>query len=427
MGVATCAEPECTRKPGYSVKGEKTGKWCQKHAPTGAFHVNRLCQERDCCQLASCNLPGERKPLFCAQHAQEGAINVVSRRCAAPGCDSLNPCFNVLGQKRGVYCVAHKSSGMIDVTNRKCEVVDCSRQPVFNDIGKKGGRFCQQHKQPKMVNVVDRQCAVTTCEVRCPAYNYPGAKRGEYCRKHALPSMIRVRTVKCAEPSCLTKSPIYNFPGERGKFCAKHAKQGMVNVVSRTCASPWCSKVVMHGKFRGYCLRCFIHLFPDQKISRNYKIKEARVSEFVAQVFQGKSIEITYDRALAGGCSARRPDTFLECYTHGVFEETDETQHDTEAYCSCENKRMMQLFEDAGSRPIVFVRFNPDAYTDCHGVRHPSCFKYHRTSGVPIIRDVKVWEKRLQVLKERLLHHVNTVPDREVTVEHLFYDGFHDV
>ena len=41
--------------------------------------------------------------------------------------------------------------------------------------------------------------------------------------------------------------------------------------------------------------------------------------------------------------------------------EVDENKHDT-YYCSCENKRIMQLSLDLGHRPIILIRFNPDQY-----------------------------------------------------------------
>ena len=134
-----------------------------------------------------------------------------------------------------------------------------------------------------------------------------------------------------------------------------------------------------------------------------------------------------FDKRIRGGCSNRRPDIFFDCLTHVVFGEVDENGHGSEQYCSCENKRCMEIFTSCGSRPAVFVRFNPDGYEDARGRKHPSCFKVHKAVGVPIVREAKVWADRLNVFKERLLHHVSTIPDRELTVEHLYYDGFHRV
>jgi len=365
--------------------------------------------------------------MYCRAHAEPSMIDVNSRRCAHPGGCDKQPAYNVPGERRGLFCRDHAdATTMTNVVSRRCAHPGCDKHPSFNVSGETRGLYCADHadKLKKMVDVRKPRCAHTGC-VKKPVFNVPGETRGLYCRGHADDSMVDVLSRRCAHPGGCDKQPAYNLPGEKSVlYCRAHAPEASVDVVNRRCKE--CDdRTVRNAKYDGYCLRCFVYLFPEQKVSRGYKVKEAHVSEFVAQVFHDRPIEITYDRTLAGGCSARRPDTFLECYTHGVFEETDETQHDTEKYCSCENKRMMQLFEDAGSRPIVFVRFNPDAYTDSHGVRHPSCFKYHKRLGVPVIRDQAVWEARLAVLKERLLYHVATIPEREVTVEHLFYDGFH--
>lgn len=87
---------------------------------------------------------------------------------------------------------------------------------------------------------------------------------------------------------------------------------------------------------------------------------------------------------------------------------------------------MMELFLDLGSRPIVFLRFNQDAYIDAKEVKQVSCFKYHKTLQVPYVpvEHKELWATRLEVLRQRLLHHISTIPEKEVTVEHLYYDGY---
>lgn len=83
----------------------------------------------------------------------------------------------------------------------------------------------------------------------------------------------------------------------------------------------------------------------------------------------------------------------------------------------------MILFEDLGNRPLVVLRFNPDAYTDASGNKVESCFKRHSRFDVPAIANQEKWAKRLEVLKERLYDHAQYVPDQEVTIEHMFYNG----
>ena len=44
-----------------------------------------------------------------------------------------------------------------------------------------------------------------------------------------------------------------------------------------------------------------------------------------------------------------------------IIVEIDEYQHENITY-SCENKRIMEISQDLGHRPIIFIRFNPDEY-----------------------------------------------------------------
>ena len=101
--------------------------------------------------------------------------------------------------------------------------------------------------------------------------------------------------------------------------------------------------------------------------------------------------------------------------THVIIIEVDEEQHkyyDT----NCEITRINELFTDFGDRPIVFIRFNPDAYDN-----KKSCFKYHEQFGVPLINDKKDWENRLETFKKSIEKHIKTVPE-ETIFEYLFYD-----
>lgn len=70
----------------------------------------------------------------------------------------------------------------------------------------------------------------------------------------------------------------------------------------------------------------------------------------------------------------------------------------------------------------MFIRFNPDDYTK-DGKKQTSSFKYHKASGVPIIRKSAECENRLSMLKEKIDCHIANIPDREVTTVQLFYDS----
>ncbi|KAI9009601.1 hypothetical protein BC832DRAFT_590954 [Gaertneriomyces semiglobifer] len=63
-----------------------------------------------------------------------------------------------------------------------------------------------------------------------------------------------------------------------------------------------------------------------------------------------------------------------------------------------------------------------DSYTDSEGKDHKSCFKLH--NGLYIIADQEEWSKRCGKFRDRVLHHLTTIPSKEMTLEQLFYDGY---
>lgn len=102
--------------------------------------------------------------------------------------------------------------------------------------------------------------------------------------------------------------------------------------------------------------------------------------------------------------------------------EIDENRHDT--YDStCENKRIMELSQDVGHRPIVFVRFNPDDYVDSNGVKISSCFGTNKTGFMGIKKNKRVeWEHRLSVLRDVIQHWMRERTAKTVEVVSLFFN-----
>ena len=230
--------------------------------------------------------------------------------------------------------------------------------------------------------------------------------------------MINIALQQCEEPLCRTV-PIYNYNGEKaGRYCNTHKKDDMVDVKSRFCNTPHCLTRVT-DKYNGYCLNCFVNLFPDEPNARNYKTKEKAVAEHVSSVFT----EYTWitDKKVQDGCSKKRPDLLLDLGMQVIIVEVDENQH-IDYDCSCENKRLMELSQDVGHRPLVFIRFNPDSYhtTDGH---IPSCWSYNKT-GVCVVKreNERVWNERLAVLDEQIRYWCENITDKTVEVVQLFYN-----
>ena len=80
--------------------------------------------------------------------------------------------------------------------------------------------------------------------------------------------MVNVTSPTCIYDNCKTR-PTFNIIGEsKGLFCAEHKKDGMIDVINKKCKTNLCDKQVTN-KYEGYCLHCFMHLFPDKPVSRN--------------------------------------------------------------------------------------------------------------------------------------------------------------
>jgi len=190
---------------------------------------------------------------------------------------------------------------------------------------------------------------------------------------------------------------------------------------SALCKSSWC-ETFGNKKYKGYCTRCCIHLYPEIKTARNYKTKETDVVERISESFP----ELTWlaDKRVQDGCSRRRPDLFLDMGSHVIIVEVDETQH-IGYDCSCENKRMMELSQDVDHRPIVFIRFNPDGYTCNNDKIIKSCWKLNGVGVMQILKTKQSeWEVRIDCLKQQIQYWVDHPTEKTVEIVELFYNGF---
>ena len=168
---------------------------------------------------------------------------------------------------------------------------------------------------------------------------------------------------------------------------------------SALCKTPLC-ETRGNPKYENYCVYCYINLFPEQKISRNYKTKEIAVADFIKEIFP----DYTWicDKKIQDGCSKYRPDLLLDMATYIIIIEIDENKH-TSYDCSCENKRLMSLSQDLQHRPIVLIRFNPDSYKNEKGRLIKSCWKADRFGILKISKSKQnEWEERLNCLKNQI-------------------------
>jgi hypothetical protein len=187
---------------------------------------------------------------------------------------------------------------------------------------------------------------------------------------------------------------------------------------SALCKTPLC-ETYRNRKYKGYCLVCFINLFPDKPNVRNYKTKEKEVVDRILQEFS--NFTWVADKKVKDGCSKKKPDLLLDMGSHIIIVEVDENKH-TGYDCSCEHKRLMELSQDLQHRPIVFIRFNPDAYTNQDGILVNSCWKLNKLGVIQITKTKqKEWEERIESLKQQIQYWIDNTTEKTIEIVELFY------
>jgi len=323
--------------------------------------------------------------------------------------------FNFSTETKGIYCGDCKLEGMIDIKNKKCIVCE-KKQSYFNFEGEKKATYCGKCKLENMVNVKNKKCIV--CNKIRPYFNFEGEKKATHCKNCKLENMVDVINKKCIV--CNKISPCFNFEGEKKRTHCKNCKlPNMMNIIDKKCNSEWCNTQISNKKYKGYCLFCFINLFPDEKVSRNYKTKEKSVTDFILVNFP--NFTWTCDKQIQDGCSKKRPDLLLDLGYQVIIIEIDENQH---INYNCENKRIMEISKDLDHRPTIFIRFNPDEYL-CENKKITSCWSLNNNGILTIKKSKqKEWNSRLEILKKKIDFWIQekNKTSKMITIEELFFD-----
>jgi hypothetical protein len=323
-------------------------------------------------------------------------------------------CKNCKGSqicKHGKYkyrCLDCKGSQICKHGKNKYRCLDC-----------KGSQICEHGKiKYKCLECKGSQI----CEHGKIKYTCLECKGSQICEH----GRIKYTCLECKDYS-------YSYKCEHGKhkYRCKDCKGSQIcvhNIIkyrckecdgSDLCKSEWCF-TVKNLRYEGYCLRCYLYLFPDTKLPRNYKTKENTVVNEIKHTFPDKTW--IFDKKINYGCSLRRPDVFLDLGSHVLIVEIDEYQHH-EISRICENKRIMELSKDVHHRPIIFIRFNPDSYTKSDGTMVKSPWHYNK-HGYMTIRDChkNEWQYRIQILLERIRYWIEHTNTQTIQKEELFYN-----
>jgi len=279
-----------------------------------------------------------------------------------------------------------------------------------------GNRFCEHNKFKSICHDCGGSslCKHDKRKSRCKECN-----DSAFCKHDKLKSLCKecdgselckhgkVKCKECGGPAFCK----HNKFKERCKECGGSA----------LCKTPNCLTYKIK-KYHDHCLNCYIHLFPNESNSRNYKTKEKTVSDFILKEF----IEYSWisDKKIEDGCSKRRPDLLLDLGYHIIIIEIDETQHKNYDEI-CENKRIMEISQDLGHRPIIFIRFNPDSYKNKENKLINSCWQINKLGICCINKKYEnEWNNRLKILKQTIEFwcNENNKSTKIIEIVELFFD-----
>jgi hypothetical protein len=400
-----CLFASCDTRPNFGFPNDTLASYCKTHADKGMVNIiSKRCLVESCNTRPSFGLPSDKSASYCKSHASEEMVDLRNKKCLVASCNKQK----IFGLPSASYCKTHASKEMVNIISKRCLFESCNKIPIFGLPNNTSASYCKTHASEEMINIKSKKCLFKSCN-KNPNFGLPNDISASYCKTHASEEMVNIISKKCLFKSC-NKNPNFGLPNDTSaSYCKTHSLEGMVNIISKKCRL--CDLTQSQTK-TGYCSPCFYYLNPEHIKTKRHKTRENTF------MFQLKEIypEIILDKVVAGGCSRKRPDGLIDLLTHSIIIEIDEDQH--RGY-SCENKRSMQLFTDLGSRPIIFIRLNPDSYT-LNGKRMRGCFSLSKSSGELIPNDKEI-SSRFNSLLETI-DKCRPVPDKEVSVIELYFN-----
>lgn len=173
-----------------------------------------------------------------------------------------------------------------------------------------------------------------------------------------------------------------------------------------------CKKIYVHktGRYYPHCAGCFHKVNPDVVIPTKRLLRQSYINDELEE-FLPPDCEVRYDKTVPGGGGAR-PDWLILRGAYNIIIECDEHAHRKGVYID-EAARLMGIYEDLGSKPLVVIRFNPDQF------QGQSCFTFDNRNNISA--NPVVWAERRDALFRMIVYYLENVPTEGITTEFMFY------
>ena len=358
-------------------------------------------------------LKGDKRPTCCMECKSAVMVDIKNKKCS---CGSKRqPIYGLKGDKRPTCCRECKSTEMYNIHDKKCSC-GSKKRPIYGLKGDKRPTCCSECKSTDMYNTYDNKTKKCSCGKKQPIYGLKTDKRPTCCMECKSAVMVDIKNKKCSCGS--KKQPIYGLKGDKRPTCCSECKSTeMYRIHDKKCKTDHCGIQASNSRYLGYCSRCFFYTFPYEKLTRNYKTKENTIVDHIKQKFP--NYDWVNDRRVVDGCSLKRPDLYCDFGSHIVVIEVDEDAH--RGY-SCEEKRMFTIINDFGVRSTIFIRINPDKYTDEKTNRViPSPFVMKQDTGKLEVKNKKELDIRLNHLCDTIERYSFEKEYKIFTLEELFF------
>lgn len=374
---------------------ESKPKYVRKRCP----HDRYAFQCKDCKGASIC--PHDKNKYTCRECSKDSFCIHGRNKFKCVDCDGTSICPHKKRRTRCTEC----GGGSI-----------CEHKKVRSRCAECGGAELCEHGSRRHVCVACEGSSI--CEHKIRRSRCMACNGSEICDH----GNNKYTCVECdGDNICEHKRLRYQCVDCKGaRICIHNLRKPLCIQCTPSCACQHCQFVyVGNSRYKPYCFPCYCVLHPDEEIPRRYRLKEHYVADAIQAVF-GEDITLVLNKAVEGGCSKRRPDIRMDFGTHCVMIEIDENRH---LNYSCEEKRMVDLYEDVGFRKCVFLRFNPDGYREA-GIRYATPFSF-TASGAMVVEETEM-KRRMDELIQRVHHFKAHEPAEQLTIEYLFY-GDEDV
>ena len=370
----------------------------------------KYCKDDNCNTTPYYGLITDKQATYCVTHKLDNMIDIRSPKCIFDTCNKT-PYFGLATDKKATYCFDHKSDNMIDIKSPKCIFDTCISRALYNFSIHKNPIYCFDHKLEDMINISSKKCNFGNC-TKNTTFGLVTDKSPTYCYDHKSDNMINISSKKCITDNCINRALFGLSTDKSPTYCYDHKSDNMIDINSKKC--DLCKLTTMNRIYKPNCARCHFYLNPNDPRIRNYKTKEQGYMSALLEKFP----QFKLDKTIDGGCSKRRPDGFLDLLTHVIIIEIDENEH--KSYDdTCNNRRTMELSQDVNHRPIIFIRLNPDSYK-LNGIRIKGSFSLTKKTGeLKVVK--KEFNKRLDSLINSVENYMNTIPDKIISVEYLYF------